>query len=210
MQRSLMLIGPALCAASLLAPVAARADAAPADASSPPVDTRPPHEFHPLVGALLTGNLSSNPVAVTNPDGSTASGNFGARYELFAGGEFPLTQGGLRLRLTAGLHVAPLSASSGGGEHLTTFPLEAALVYPVDDDLRVGAGAHYAMRMRFSGPGANSTDGLNAVPGVFAFLEYRIQPHLWLDGRYVSEYYEDAGGDSFNTGHWGLGALAEF
>jgi hypothetical protein len=195
-----------LATALLAAPLAALADASPAGASSPVTDNTPPKGIHPVAGVLLTGTLGGNDKTVVNPDGSSATGNLGARYGAYAGAEFPLTAGGLRLRLTAGVHVGTLS----GGERFTRFPLEAAIFYPVSDELRVGAGVRYPMRMRFGGAGGDTTDGLSATPGVLALVDYRLAPHLWLDMRYVVERYNLSTGGSLDASHWGIGASAMY
>ena len=188
------------------APLAALADASPADASSPVADNSPPKGIHPVAGALLTGTLGGNNVTVTNPDGSAPSGNLGTRYEVFAGAEFPLTAGGLRLRLTAGIH----TGSFGSDQHFTRFPLEASLMYPVTPDLRLGAGVRYPLRMRFSGAGNNTADGLAATPSVMALADYKLVEHVYVDMRYVVERYTLPAGGSVDASHWGIGASAMY
>jgi hypothetical protein len=87
-------------------------------------------------------------------------------------------------------------------------PLEATLMYPVGDRLRVGGGLRYAARLRFSGPGGNTSDRLNAAPGVIGAVDYRLSPHLLADFRYVYERYEIAGGSDVEASHWGVGLTA--
>jgi len=200
-------LSSALAAAALLAaPLAALADASPADASSPVTDNSPPKGIHPVAGALLTGTIGGNDVFVTNPDGTSARGNLGTRYDLYAGAEFPLTAGGLRLRLTAGVH----TGSFGSGQRFTRFPLEASIMAPVTDDLRVGGGVRYPMRMRFSGAGNDTADGLTATPSVMALADYRLAAHLYLDLRYVVERYTRLTGGSVDASHWGLGVSSMY
>ena len=198
----------ALAAASALlaAPALARADASPADASSPVADNSPPKGVHPVVGALLTGTLGGDNVTVTNPDGTSPTGNLGTRYDVYAGAEFPLTAGGLRLRLTAGIH----TGSFGSDQHFTRFPLEASVMYPMTSDLRFGAGVRYPLRMRFSGAGGNTADGLTATPSVMVLADYRLVDHLYLDMRYVVERYTLPAGGSAEASHWGIGASAMY
>jgi len=173
------------------------------------VDNSPPREVHPLVGALVTGNINSDQQGLTNPDGSTASGNLGARVEVFAGAEFPLTKGGLRLRLDAGAHEGHV-ASSSGSEHFVYYPIEALLVYPINDSWRLGGGVRYPAHLRFSGAGGHTNLGLGSKPGAAAFVEWAVVPHVWLDLRYVQEEFEPDSGGSITTSHWGLGAIAEY
>lgn len=184
---------------------------APAEAATPQAAVAPaaaPAAIRPLVGAMLTGTIGNNTVSLVNPDGSSANGSLSGRYEVYAGAEFPLAPNGLMLRLTAGLHTtARFSTSKGGSEHATSFPFEATLWYPVSDQLRIGGGARYAMRTRFSGAGAKSPDGLNATPALVAGVGYRLLPHLLLDMRYVYERYESDAGD-VEASHWGLGLTA--
>ncbi len=178
----------------------------PADGASPPAA---PAAIRPLVGVMLTGTISGNEVVVTNPDGSTASGALGGRYEAYAGAEFPVDPNGLTLRLTAGIHAtAALSHNGGGSEHQTSFPLEATLWYPLNDQLRLGGGVRYAMRSRFSGAGDKTGDGLNPTPAVVFGVGYRLMPHLQLDLRYVYERYEQASAGDLDASHWGLGLTA--
>ena len=205
------LISPMLSAlvaatALLCTPLAVLADASPAESSSPVTDNSPPKGIHPVVGALLTGTLGGNNVTVTNPDGSTPRGNLGARYDVFAGAEFPLTAGGLRLRLSAGIH----TGSFGSDQHFTRFPLEASVMYPMTSDLRFGAGVRYPLRMRFSGAGGNTADGLTATPSVMALADYKLAEHVYVDMRYVVERYTVPAGGSVDASHWGVGASAMY
>jgi hypothetical protein len=129
--------------------------ATPASAAPSPADTATPAAapapIRAVAGVLFTGTAGTNDVTVTNPDGSTASGSLSGRYEAFAGAEFPLAPNGLALRLTAGIHSSANFSGSGGSERMTSFPFEATIWYPVNDRMRIGAGARYAMRSRFSG-----------------------------------------------------------
>lgn len=178
----------------------------PAEGASPQAA---PAAIRPLVGVMLTGTLSENDAEVKNPDGSNASGALGGRYEAYAGAEFPIDPNGLTLRLTAGIHAtAALSHTGGGSEHMTSFPLEATLWYPVNDQLRIGGGARYALHSRFSGAGGKTSDGLNATPSVVFGVGYRLMPHLQLDLRYVYERYEQANGGDLDASHWGVGLTA--
>jgi len=178
----------------------------PADGASPQAA---PAAIRPLVGVMLTGTVGTNQTDVTNPDGSTASGSLSGRYEAYAGAEFPIDPNGLTLRLTAGVHAsASFSTSSGGSEHVTSIPFEATLWYPVNDKLRVGGGARYAMHTRFSGAGDKTSDGLNATPALIAGVGYRLVPHLLLDLRYVYERYEQSDGADLEASHWGVGLTA--
>ena len=88
------------------------------------------------------------------------------------------------------------------------FPLEATIWYPINDKLRLGAGARYAMHTRFSGAGDKTADGLNPTPGVVFGAGYRLMPHLLLDLRYVYERYEGPGGGEYEASHWGAGLTA--
>jgi Outer membrane protein beta-barrel domain len=199
---------PALVLAAALAGApAAFADASPADAASPQAT---PARIRPLAGVLFTGTAGNNDQSFANPDGSTAAGSLSGRYEAFAGAEFPVDPDGLSLRLTAGVHTsANFRNSSGGSEHFTRYPLEATLWYPVNDKLRVGGGARYSMRARFSGPGGKTSDGLNATPALIFGIGYTLVPHLLLDARYVYERYEQgSGGSDVEASHWGLGLTA--
>jgi hypothetical protein len=201
-------------AAVLALPGLARADASPADASSPaaPPPTTGWTAFgpvRPVVGLLLTGTVGDNRATFSNPDGSSASGNPSRSAQAFAGAEFALAANGLRLRLSAGLQASTLSSPSGH-ERLTRVPLEATLLYPVGERLRVGGGLRYAARLRFSGAGGNTSDQLNAAPGVIGAIDYRLSPHLLADFRYVYERYELSGSHDYEASHWGIGLTAMY
>ena len=199
---------PGLALAIALACVAPATFAAtsPADAASPEAA---PARIRPVVGVLVTGTAGANDVGVTNPDGSVAVGSLSGRYEAFAGAEFPIDPNGLSLRLTAGIHTSAAFSNSGGGsEHFTRYPLEATLWYPLNDRLRVGGGARYSLRGRFSGPGRKSNDGLAATPGLIFGVGVQLVPHVLLDARYVYERFERDGGDDIEASHWGLGLTA--
>ena len=180
----------------------------PADGASAPAAPAPA-TIRPLVGVMLTGTAGDNRTDVTNPDGSVATGSLSGRYEVFAGAEFPLDPNGLTLRLTGGLHAsASFSNSGGGSEHVTSIPFEATVWYPVNDTLRIGGGARYAMHTRFSGAGNKTGDGLSPTPALVAGVGYRLLPHLLLDLRYVYERYEQDGGGDLEASHWGVGLTA--
>ena len=199
---------PGLALAIALACVAPATFAAtsPADAASPEAA---PARIRPVVGVLVTGTAGANDVGVTNPDGSVAVGSLSGRYEAFAGAEFPIDPNGLSLRLTAGIHTSAAFSNSGGGsEHFTRYPLEATLWYPLNDRLRVGGGARYSLRGRFSGPGRKSNDGLAATPALIFGVGVQLVPHVLLDARYVYERFERDGGDDIEASHWGLGLTA--
>lgn len=195
-----------------LALASALAFATPASAAPSPADTATPAAapapIRAVAGVLFTGTAGTNDVTVTNPDGSTASGSLSGRYEAFAGAEFPLAPNGLALRLTAGIHSSANFSGSGGSERMTSFPFEATIWYPVNDRMRIGAGARYAMRSRFSGAGGKTSDGLNPTPAVLFGVGYQLMPHLLLDVRYVYERYEQAAGGDLEASHWGLGLTA--
>ena len=195
-----------------LALASALAFATPASAAPSPADTATPAAapapIRAVAGVLFTGTAGTNDVTVTNPDGSTASGSLSGRYEAFAGAEFPLAPNGLALRLTAGIHSSANLSGSGGSERMTSFPFEATIWYPVNDRMRIGAGARYAMRSRFSGAGGKTSDGLNPTPAVLFGVGYQLMPHLLLDMRYVYERYEQAAGGDLEASHWGLGLTA--
>jgi len=190
----------------------AAACAAPAHAApSPAEEAAPaaaPAAIRPLAGVLVTGTVASDDGSFTNPDGSTVKGNLSGRYEAFAGAEFPIDPNGLSLRLTAGIHVTGNMSGGGGSEHLTRIPLEATLWYPLNDKLRLGGGARYSMRPRFSGAGGHTSDGLNAMPALVLGVSYQLLPHLLLDGRYVYERFEKYGGADIEASFWGLGLTA--
>jgi opacity protein-like surface antigen len=180
----------------------------PAEAASPQAAPAPA-TIRPLVGAMLTHTVSDSRTAVANPDGSIGSGSLSNGYEAYAGAEFPIDPNGLALRLTAGIHMSgSFSTSGGSSEHLTSIPLEATLWYPVNDALRIGGGARYAMHTRFSGAGDKTSDGLNATPALVAGVGYRLMPHLLLDLRYVYERYEQSDGADLEASHWGVGLTA--
>ena len=195
-----------------LALASALAFATPASAAPSPADTATPAAapapIRAVAGVLFTGTAGTNDVTVTNPDGSTASGSLSGRYEAFAGAEFPLAPNGLALRLTAGIHSSANFSGSGGSERMTSFPFEATIWYPVNDRMRIGAGARYAMRSRFSGAGGKTGDGLNPTPAVLFGVGYQLMPHLLLDMRYVYERYEQAAGNDLEASHWGVGLTA--
>lgn len=197
----------ALAGIAALAPAACHADAAPAEAVTPAADGSY-GPIRPLVGALLTGTIAGDPEGVANPDGSDASGVLGERVQVLAGAEFQLAANGLALRLTGGVQTGNLSGAHGS-EHFRRFPLEASLLYPLDDRLRIGAGIRYAARIRFSGPGGNTSDGLSATPSLIAMVDYRLFDHLLLDVRYVYERFETANGD-LEGSHFGIGATARY
>ena len=208
MTRPVVLVARAAALAlSLSGAAGAFAAPSPADGAATPAAPAP---IRPLVGVMLTGNGSDTKGTFKNPDGTEAYGSLGGRYEAFAGAEFPIDPNGLTLRLTGGLHAtAALANSRGGSQHVTSIPLEATLWYPINDQLRLGGGARYALHTRFSGAGNKTSDGLSATPGLVFGAGYRLMPHLLLELRYVYERYEQAnGGSDVEASHWGAGLTA--
>jgi hypothetical protein len=198
---------PAVALACALAATPAFAAPSPADGASPDA---PPAWIHPLVGVLLTGTVGTSSITVKNPDGSSATGSPSGRYEAFAGAEFPVDPNGLAMRLTAGIHVTANFKGAGGSEHLTSFPVEATLWYPLSDQVRVGAGMRYALHSRFSGAGGKTSDNLNPAPALVLGVGYQWMPHLLLDMRYVYQRYEQPSGSDIEASHWGLGLTARY
>lgn len=197
------------CALALAAAFAT----APALAAPSPADGATPEAAHasirPLAGVLITGTAGESNGTFVNPDNSSVSGSLSGRFEAFAGAEFPVDPNGLTLRLTAGVHVtAGMTDSKGRSERFTRLPLEATLWYPLNERLRIGGGARYSARARFSGAGARTADNLSATPGLVMGLGYQLLPHLLLDGRYVYERFEHYGGSDVDASHWGLGLTA--
>jgi hypothetical protein len=197
---ALALAAAAACAAPVRAATSPAEDAAPEAAA--------PAGIRPVAGVMLTGTAGGNNDTFTNPDGTTATGSLSGRYEAFAGAEFPVDPNGLSLRLTAGIHVTANLSGAGGSEHFTRFPLEATLWYPLNDKLRIGAGARYSMRGRFSGAGGHTADSLNAMPAFVAGFGYQLVPHLLLEGRYAYERFERYGGGDVEASHWAVGLTA--
>lgn len=195
---------PAARAAALAFALAA---SAPAFAATAPADEASPAAIHPLVGAMLTGTIGNNKTDVANPDGILAHGSLSGRYEAFAGAEFPVDPNGLAVRLTVGYHVTA-EFTGDGSEHVTSIPLEATLWYPLNEQLRVGAGVRYAMHTRFSGAGRRTGDGLNPTPALVAGIGYRLLPHLELDARYTYQRYEQPSGGDIEASFWGVGLTA--
>ena len=195
----------AVALACALAAAPSFAAPSPADDASPAAT---PAWIHPLAGVLLTGTEGDSTIAVTNPDGTFATGSLSGRYEALAGAEFPIDPNGLSLRLTAAVHVTANFKGAGGNEHLSSFPVEATLWYPLSDQVRVGAGMRYALHSRFNGAGAKTSDKLNPAPGLVLGVGYRLLPHLLLDMRYVYQRYEQPSGVDLEASHWGLGLTA--
>jgi len=132
---------PALtCLCALAAPLAARADAAPAEASSP-VSSAP--AIRPLAGVRYTiGEGESSKALLKNHDGTPrAEVDLAGIIDIYAGAEFPLAPNGLALQLTAGLH----QSTSSNGISARQYPLEALLLYPASPTLRVGGGVRYTI-----------------------------------------------------------------
>lgn len=176
-------------------------------AAAAPADEASPAAIRPLVGVMLTGTLGNDKTTVTNPDGIGATGSPSGRYEAFAGAEFPVDPNGLAVRLTVGYHVSG-EFKGDGSEHMTSIPLEATLWYPLNEQLRVGAGVRYAMRSRFSGAGRHTSDSLNPTPALVAGLGYRFLPHLEVDARYAYQRYEQPTGGDVEASFWGVGLTA--
>jgi Outer membrane protein beta-barrel domain len=179
----------------------------PAFAAPAPADEASPAAIRPLVGGMLTGTIGADRIRVVNPDGVAVNGSLSGRYEAYAGAEFPLDPNGLAVRLTVGYHVTgPFEGDAS--EHLTSFPLEATLWYPLNEQLRVDAGIRYAMRNRFSGPGRRTADGINPTPALVAGVGVRLRPHVELDLRYVYQRYQQPTGGDLEASHWGVGLTA--
>jgi hypothetical protein len=191
--RTASLALPALaCLAALAAPVSALAD----DGQAP--------KIRPLAGALLTVGTGTK-LQFTNPDGSVAQVDMAGVIDLYAGAEFPLAPNGLALQLTAGVH----QTSSSAGASARRFPLEAILMYPMSDAVRLGGGIRYPMHLTFSGPAGTNPAQISATPGFLGTVEVKLTQHLALNMRYVEEQYQYSTSSSrLNASHFGIGVSA--
>jgi len=195
---------PALiCLGALAAPLAARADAAPAEAASPASSTP---AIRPLGGVRYTiGEGESSKATLTDPDGHvTANVDIAGVIDIYGGAEFPLAPNGLALQLTVGVH----QSASSNGVSARSFPLEALLLYPMSPAVRVGGGVRYPAHMAWSGAG-DSTAGLTATPGIVGTVQVKVSEHLALDFRYVKEQYQRAENASrLDASHFDAGVQA--
>jgi len=202
--RFMALALPALiCLGALAAPLAARADAAPAEAASPASSTP---AIRPLAGVRYTiGEGEGSKAPLTDPDGHvTAQVDLAGIIDIYGGAEFPLAPNGLALQLTAGMH----QSSSSNGVSARSYPLEALLLYPMSPTFRVGGGVRYPAHLTFNGAG-NSHAGLTATPAIVGLVQVKVSEHLALDFRYVKEQYQRAENAShLDASHFDAGVQA--
>jgi hypothetical protein len=186
-----------LCLAALAAPLSARAD----ESEGP--------RIRALAGVLVTAGEGSK-LFIAHPDGAGSEVDLGGVLDLYAGAEFPLAPNGLALQLTAGVH----QSASSNGESARRYPLEAILMYPMSNNVRLGGGIRYPAHLTFSGPvssGSGGAAGVSSTPGFLGTIEIRLTEHLALDFRYVEEQYEyTTSKGSLNASHFGAGVSAMF
>jgi hypothetical protein len=202
--RSAALALPALaCLCALATPLAARADAAPAEAAAPAAEEP---AFRPLVGLRYTiGQGEGSKAVLRNPDGTVAAQvDLAGVLDLYAGAEFPVAPNGLTIQLTAGVH----QSTSSNGVSARRFPLEALLLYPVSPRLRLGGGVRYPAHLRFSGAG-EASDNLTSTPSIVGMVQVKVGEHFAVDFRYVKEQYQhDGDAGRLDASHFDAGVSA--
>jgi hypothetical protein len=194
---------PALiCLVALAAPLAARADAAPAEAASP-MSSVP--AIRPLAGVRYTVGEGGK-LSLRDPDGQVkAQVDLAGVVDVYGGAEFPLAPNGLALQLTVGVH----QTRSSNGVSARNYPLEALLLYPLFPTVRVGAGVRYPAHLRFSGAGDASSGISSATPGIVGAVQVKLADHFALDFRYVKEQYQgSANASRIDMSHFDAGVQA--
>jgi hypothetical protein len=124
-------------------------------------------------------------------NGGTATITAGALMQFGLGGLYQFAEIPAAFMLSANYHFDTINAKNGEMS-FDRFPIEVLTYYTGKEKFRIGAG------MRFIGPSEASKNiegqalsyGFDATKGVVAEIGYQLDPHGWLNFRFVSEKYQ--------------------
>jgi opacity protein-like surface antigen len=165
-------------------------------------DGQRPFKF--VLGAGLTGG-GATLANVTYTNGDSENIKAGGLLMLYGGLE---TRVGdlVRLQATFGYHIDDTNASNGR-VRFSRYPIDVLALYPVSDNVRLGAGAQFVNNPKLKGSGVAS--GVNqeydSTVGFILEGEYLFTPMIGLKLRGVSEKFKESNtGVKVNGNHFGL------
>lgn len=174
-------------------PIYARALEAPASAVevSAPIalnyGTTP--GLHWLMNAGLTyGGDTIGKISFTN--GTTSNIKAGSFMQFGFGGLYQFEEKPIALILSANYHFDSVTAKNGTAS-FDRFPIEALAYYTGKERFRFGGGVRIVNGAELSSDiGGSDKYTFDATKGLVAEIGYQLDPHGWLNFRFVSEKYQ--------------------
>ena len=170
--------------------------------SAQAADGERPYSF--LVGLGLTGG-GDTLANVVYTNGDTQKIRAGGLLMLYAGGETRIGEL-VTLQLTAGYNIDDTSGSNGR-VRFSRYPVDLLAYYPLNDKVRLGAGAQFVNGAKLKGTGVASAidEKYDSTVGFILEGEYRFTSLIGVKLRGVSEKFKESStGTSFSGNHFGL------
>lgn len=145
--------------------------------------------FHMTLNAGLTyGGDTIGTVIFT--DGSTKHLKGGALYQFGIGGLYQFENKPVALMLSANYHFDSITAKNGNAS-FDRFPIEALAYYTGKEKFRFGGGIRIINGAELStNIGGSDKYTFDTTRGFVAEVGYQLDPHGWLNFRFVSEKYQ--------------------
>ena len=145
-------------------------------------------------------------VTVPFTDGSRQDVTAGGGGILYVGGEYRGSDV-FSVEATIGIHFRTTQAATNGSVTFYRYPLDVLAHYHLNDKVRVGAGAQFALGPKLDGSGvaSNIDQSYKTAVGAIVEGEYLFTPHTGLKLRYVSEKFKpNNSNQSVSGNHVGL------
>jgi len=127
---------------------------------------------------------------VTFTDGSTKNLKGGALFQFGLGGLYQFEDRPLALMLSANYHLDTINAKNGSAS-FDRFPIEALAYYTGKEKFRFGGGVRIVNGAELSTDiGGSDKYTFDTTRGFVAEIGYQLDPHGWLNFRFVSEKYQ--------------------
>lgn len=123
-------------------------------------------------------------------DGSTKNLKAGALLQFGLGGLYQFEDKPLALMLSANYHFDTVNAKNGSAS-FDRFPIEALAYYTGKEKFRFGGGMRIVNGAELSTDiGGSDKYTFDTTKGLVAEIGYQLDPHGWLNFRFVSEKYQ--------------------
>lgn len=127
---------------------------------------------------------------VTFTDGSTKDLKGGTLFQFGIGGLYQFEEKPLALMLSANYHFDSVTAKNGTAS-FDRFPIEALAYYTGKEKFRFGGGIRIINGAELSSDiGGSDKFTFDTAKGLVAEIGYQLDPHGWLNFRFVSEKYQ--------------------
>lgn len=145
--------------------------------------------LHWILNAGLTyGGDTIGKVSFTN--GSSSNIKAGSFMQFGIGGLYQFQDKPVALMLSANYHFDSVTAKNGTAS-FDRFPIEALAYYTGKERFRFGGGVRIVNGAELSSDiGGNDKYTFDTTKGLVAEIGYQLDPHGWLNFRFVSEKYQ--------------------